>query len=78
MSRWSCPEYQTVSGICKSRLNSWILEPFEIRINNQARKVCGEELGFLLAVASCAMSGITGLNSGLRILAVLLIKDTMS
>lgn len=65
MGRWSSPEHEAMPGVCKTRLNGRIVDSFEDGVNYQSRKVRGEKLGLLLAIASCAVSSIASLDDGL-------------
>lgn len=68
MSWGSTPENETVAWVRESRLDGRIIEFFEDGVNDQPREVWGQKLEFLLAVTSCTVSRIAGLNESLCIL----------
>ena len=65
MRWWSAPENETMSEIGKTRLDCRIVKSLKNGVNDQAREFWAYQLDFLLGVASCAVSCITGLNESL-------------
>jgi hypothetical protein len=62
---WTSPEDEAMPGIYEFRVDGWIFEVLEDGIEDEAGEGVGEEFGFLLGVAGCAVGGVTGLDFGL-------------
>jgi hypothetical protein len=63
--RRPCPEDETVPRIPEARLDIWLLQPQQDRVDTQARKLGSEEFISLLGVPCRSMPGVQGLDSGL-------------
>lgn len=61
MDRGAAPKCHAVSLVLESRLDLRVLEPQEIRVDDQLLEVLGQKLLLLLRIALEAVSGIEGL-----------------
>lgn len=65
MIRWPRPKDEAVPRIAESWLNSLILEPQEILVDDELLEVGVQELFGLLGVSLCPVDGVEGLDLGL-------------